>query len=331
MPQDEITALLIARAREGKCVVRLKGGDPYIFGRGGEEAEALAAAKIPFEVVPGVSSIVAAPNYAGIPLTHREHCSSFTVLPATAIRRTRRRRCITSKSPKFPAPRSCSWARKIWRLDQIAHRARDVAGNAGGHHPMGHAGKTKIRFRHAGDDRETGGKKKILAARADRHRRRGEAAREIELVRKRPLFGQRIVVTRRVGTGGGTFRANGSRSWARTSWKCRRSKSRPTETDAIVDALLELNSYDWLVFTSANGVTAFFDIFFKRFQDMRDIGGARIAAVGPATAAKLRELHLQVDLTPDEFTAQKMAEAFAKFEIRREREDVPAARRGGEP
>ena len=79
MPQEEIIALLIARAREGKCVVRLKGGDPYIFGQGGEEAEALAAAKIHFEVVPGVSSVVAAPNYAGIPLTHREHCSSFTV------------------------------------------------------------------------------------------------------------------------------------------------------------------------------------------------------------------------------------------------------------
>src|SRR5437016_4068968 len=79
IPQEEITALLIARAREGKCVVRLKGGDPYIFGRGGEEAEALAAARIPFEVVPGVSSISAVPNYAGIPLTHRDHTSNFTV------------------------------------------------------------------------------------------------------------------------------------------------------------------------------------------------------------------------------------------------------------
>jgi len=77
--QEQINDLMIAKAREGKIVVRLKGGDPYIFGRGGEEAEALAAAKISFEVVPGVSSIVAAPNYAGIPLTHREHCSSFTV------------------------------------------------------------------------------------------------------------------------------------------------------------------------------------------------------------------------------------------------------------
>jgi len=75
---------MIARARKGKCVVRLKGGDPYVFGRGGEEAEALAAAGIPFEVVPGVSSIVAGPNYAGIPLTHRDHCSSFTVFTGHA-------------------------------------------------------------------------------------------------------------------------------------------------------------------------------------------------------------------------------------------------------
>src|ERR1019366_5939692 len=77
--QEQINSLMISKARDGKTVVRLKGGDPYVFGRGGEEAEALAAAKIHFEVVPGVSSIVAAPNYAGIPLTHREHCSSFTV------------------------------------------------------------------------------------------------------------------------------------------------------------------------------------------------------------------------------------------------------------
>jgi len=79
MPQKEITATIIAKAKEGKIVVRLKGGDPFIFGRGGEEAEALVAEKIPFEIVPGVSSITAVPNYAGIPLTHRAHCSSFTV------------------------------------------------------------------------------------------------------------------------------------------------------------------------------------------------------------------------------------------------------------
>src|SRR4051812_44075445 len=80
IPQDELNALLVSKAKEGKTVVRLKGGDPYIFGRGGEEAEELVAAKIPFEVVPGISSIVAGPNYAGIPITHRDHCSTFTVI-----------------------------------------------------------------------------------------------------------------------------------------------------------------------------------------------------------------------------------------------------------
>jgi uroporphyrinogen III methyltransferase/synthase len=92
-------------------------------------------------------------------------------------------------------------------------------------------------------------------------------------------------------------------------------KTVPTsDKQDVVDLLLELNAYDWLVFTSANGVTTFFDFFFKRFQDLRDLGGARIAAVGPATAAKLRELHLQVDLTPDEALGAKIAGAFAKNE-----------------
>src|SRR6187402_940172 len=80
IPQDELNQLLVTKARAGKVVVRLKGGDPYVFGRGGEEAEELADAGIHFEVIPGISSIVAGPNYAGIPLTHRDHCSSFTVL-----------------------------------------------------------------------------------------------------------------------------------------------------------------------------------------------------------------------------------------------------------
>ena len=88
----------------------------------------------------------------------------------------------------------------------------------------------------------------------------------------------------------------------------------PLEKMAIVDALLEINSYEWLIFTSANGVTAFFDMFFKRFQDLRDLGGCRIAAIGPATAAKLRELHLQVDLMPEAANAEKLAKAFKEFQ-----------------
>ncbi len=88
----------------------------------------------------------------------------------------------------------------------------------------------------------------------------------------------------------------------------------PSHKEGLVEALLELNAYDWLVFTSANGVTTFFDYFFRRFQDLRDLGGARIAAVGPSTAARLKELHLQVDLMPPEALGSKVAEALAKFE-----------------
>src|SRR5439155_16641290 len=88
----------------------------------------------------------------------------------------------------------------------------------------------------------------------------------------------------------------------------------PSVREDLVDALLELNAYDWLVFTSPNGVTTFFEYFFRRFHDMRDLGGARIAAVGPATANKLKELHLQVDLMPDEALAANIAEAFTAFE-----------------
>src|SRR5208282_6146260 len=143
---------------------------------------------------------------------------------------------------------------------------------------------------------------------------------------QRPLFGQRIVVTRPLGkdtvSASQNFRDGGTPSLPKRLAELGADVlevptiriTGPTDRNAIVDTLLELNSYDWLVFTSANGVTAFFDLFFKRFQDLRDLGGARIAAVGPATAAKLRELHLQVDLTQDEAVGQKIAKAFAKFE-----------------
>jgi uroporphyrinogen III methyltransferase/synthase len=130
---------------------------------------------------------------------------------------------------------------------------------------------------------------------------------------RRPLFGQRIVVTRareQAGQLSRRLRDHGAQVLEVPTIKL----EPPTRRQELVDALLELNAYDWLVFTSPNGVTKFFEYFFKRFHDMRDLGGARIAAVGPATAAKLKELHLQVDLMPDEALASEIAKAFAKFE-----------------
>jgi uroporphyrinogen III methyltransferase / synthase len=129
----------------------------------------------------------------------------------------------------------------------------------------------------------------------------------------RPLFGNRIVVTR-AGDQAAPFskqlRALGADVLEVPTIKI----EAPLAREALVDAMLELNSYDWLIFTSPNGVTSFFEYFFRQFHDMRDIGGCRIAAVGPATAKKLKELHLQVDLMPDEAMAASIAEAFTEYE-----------------
>ncbi len=314
MPQSEITALIIAKAKEGKTVVRLKGGDPYIFGRGGEEAEALAAEKIPFEIVPGVSSITAVPNYAGIPLTHREHCSSFTVFTghsdsadaATALR--------YDQIAKIPGTKVV-----LMGTEQLEDWTQSLISN-------GMSPQTPIAVIHRGTtgrQKTVAGTLATIAALAAKEKIVPPALTIIgDVVKLRgklnwfeslPLFGQHIVVTRRIEQAG-AFAQKLAELGADVFEVPTIKITTPTEKDAIVDCLLELNSYDWLVFTSANGVTAFFDIFFRRFQDLRDIGGARIAAVGPATAAKLRELHLQVDLTPEEFTGRKIAEAFKKYQ-----------------
>jgi len=327
MPQEEIIAVLIDRARAGKCVVRLKGGDPYIFGRGGEEAEALAAAKIHFEVVPGVSSIVAAPNYAGIPLTHRAHCSSFTVFTghenpadaATDLRYDQIARIPGTKVVLMGTEHLDNWTKSL-----IAH---------------GMSPDTPVAMVHwgtLGKQKSVSGTLAAIAALAAREKIAppvltiiGDVVRlreKLNWFEERSLFGRRIVVTRALGRdsvpASPNFRDGGTPSLPKRLAELGADVlevpairiAAPANHNDIVDALLELNAYDWLVFTSANGVTAFFDLFFKRFEDLRDLGGARIAAVGPATAAKLRELHLQVDLMPDEALGRKIAETLAKFE-----------------
>jgi uroporphyrinogen III methyltransferase/synthase len=310
----ELSRLLLARARTGKTVVRLVEGDPYFFGGGGEEAEQLADAGVPFEVVPGVSSLVAAPNYAGVPLTHREFASQLTLL--------------ADQPDASRAAFGTDWAHvaktpgtKVVRLD--TDRLGQIAEMLVGH---GLAADTPVAIVSGG---ATGRQQSIegtlatiaeLAARA----KIGSAAMAIignvvklraklNWCERRRLFGQRIVVTRareQAGQLSRRLREHGAEVLEVPTIKL----EPPTRRQDLVDALLAINSYDWLVFTSPNGVSKFFEYFFKQFHDMRDIGGARIAAVGPATANKLKELHLQVDLMPDEALASEIAAAFAGFE-----------------
>ncbi len=314
LSQEQLTELMLARARAGKTVVRLKGGDPFVFGRGGEEAEALVAEKIAFEVVPGVSSVVAAANYAGIPLTHRDHCSSFTVFTGhgdahdapTALRYEQIARIPGTKVVLMGMDNLAAWTQSL-----ITHGMNPQTPVA-----VVHRGTT-------GRQKSVAGTLATIAQLAEKAKISPPAiiiAGEVVKLREKlnwfenlPLFGQRIVVTRRTEQAG-SFAARLAELGADVLEVPTIKITEPQEKMAIVDALLEINAYDWLIFTSANGVTAFFDLFFKRFQDLRDLGGARIAAVGPKTAAKLRELHLQVDLQPEEYTGKKIVGAFRKFQ-----------------
>jgi len=315
LSQEELTEVMLRRAQDGKAVVRLKGGDPYVFGRGGEEAELLAAAKIHFEIVPGVSSVVAAASYAGIPLTHRDHCSSFTVFTghsdstddaATALR--------YEQIAKIPGTKVV-----LMGMDNLADWTKSLIAN-------GMAPNLPVAIVHRGT---TGRQKTVAGTLATIAKLAlenkilppaitilGEVVKlrgKLNWFEQKPLFGQRIVITRRTGQAG-SLAARLAELGADVLEVPTIKVTEPSERMALVDALLELNSYEWLVFTSANGVTAFFDLFFKQFKDLRDIGGVRIAAVGPATAARLRELHLQVDLMPEVYVGTKIAAAFKKYQ-----------------
>ena len=314
IPQDELNQLLVTKAREGKTVVRLKGGDPYVFGRGGEEAEQLAKAEIPFEVVPGVSSISAGPNYAGIPLTHREYCSSFTVVTGHEDPAKEETSLDLKQLANIPGTKVVLMG--VDRIRQLADSL--VKHGMSTDTPVG-----MVRWGTTGRQESIEGTLGTIADVVDKAQFKAPAVTvigdvvklrdKLNWAEKRPLFGQRIVVTRTREQASQLSRQLlelGAEVLEIPTIKI----VPPDEKQDLIDAILELNAYDWLIFTSPNGVATFFDYFFKTFDDLRDIGGVRIAAIGPGTAAKLRELHLKVDLMPEEYLTKKIVSAFQGYE-----------------
>ena len=314
IPQDELNQLLVRKAREGKIVVRLKGGDPYVFGRGAEEAEEIAAAQLPFEVVPGISSIVAGPNYAGIPLTHREHCSSFTVITGhedptkggTALDYAQLARSGGTKVVLMGVERIGEIARSLMAAGMSAAT------------PVG-----MIRWGTTGRQQTIEGTLGTIAAVVAEKKFTAPAVtiigdvvklrRKLNWFEQRPLFGRRIVVTRtreQASQLSSQLIEAGAEVLEIPTIKI----ELPDEHVALVEALQGIGEYDWIVFTSPNGVTSFFNHFFKAYEDLRAFGNIRIAAVGPATAAKIKELHLRVDVMPEEYVTRKVAETIHAFE-----------------
>lgn len=312
LSQTEINALLVEKAREGKNVVRLKGGDPFVFARGAEEAKAIVVAGIEFEIVPGITSAIAGPAYAGIPVTHRaenSHVTFFTghedpaktgsaidyaalaklggtqvmLMGVERLASITRRMCEHGVRPDLPVA-LVRWATTgaqqtlVGTLENIAQRAADAGFEAPAVAIFG----------------------EVVSLRKD-----------LNWFEGRPLSGKRIVVTRtrkQAGALSGKLRALGGQVFELPTIRI----ERPSDLREFAELVQDAHTYDWIVFTSANGVEAFFDIFFKLYDDAREIGGARIAAIGPATAQRVKDFRLHVDLQPEEFVAEAIAKAFQK-------------------
>ncbi|MFC1925347.1 uroporphyrinogen-III C-methyltransferase [Chloroflexota bacterium] len=304
MKQDDINALLVEKAREGKKVVRLKGGDPFVLGRGGEEAEALSQNRIYFEVVPGVTSAVAAPAYAGIPVTHRGLASSFAV--------------ITGHEDPAKGESSIDWEKLATGVDTLVFLMG--LGNLSPiveeliHH--GRSPATPVALIREGcrpiQETVTGTLADIVAKAAEREIKPpvvivvGEVAGLREKLRwfdNRPIFGKSILVTR--------ARHQASALSSLLLEKGAQPVEMPViqinpvpDTDELDKAILNLGTYHWIVFTSVNGVEAFFNRLHALKLDTRWLKGSKIGTMGPATAAALRENGLYPEYVPEIYTSQ---------------------------
>lgn len=304
LPQEEITRLVIERARRGQVVVRLKGGDPFIFGRGGEEAEALVGAGIPYEVVPGVTSAIAVPAYAGIPLTHRDLASSVAFVTGRPAR----------EGPGIDW-RALAGMGTVIFLMGVSRLAEIVEGLVG----HGRAPETPVALIRLGtwpvQETVTGTLHDIVEKAATVRPPAiivvGEVVRLRDLLawfEEKPLFGRRIVVTR-AREQQSDF-AELLEEYGAEVIECPTIAIHPPEEWKALDHSLEhLGSYQWVIFTSANGVRNFVGRLRDRGGDLRALHGIRVATIGPATAAALAEAGIRADVVPDEYRAEAILEA----------------------
>jgi uroporphyrinogen III methyltransferase / synthase len=328
MPQEEINSLLVELGRAGKTVMRLKGGDPYVFGRGGEEALALVGAGIPFEVVPGVTSGIAAPAYAGIPVTHRGISASVAF--------------VTGHEDPTKDHSDVDWNRIANGAETLVlymgvGRLREISSEliSAGRSPD--TPVAVVRWGTIPEQRTVTGTLEDIADRVAEANLKPPAItvvgdvvslREagLDWYERRPLFGRRIVVTRaRVQAGGLSVELE--RLGAEVL-EFPTIEIRPPEDFEPLDAAIrDLDSFSWLIFTSVNGVEAFVRRLAHLGLDLRAVPrGAKIAAIGPTTAQKIREAGLRVDVVPKEFRAEALIEEVTGDSLVGQKILIPRAR-----
>jgi uroporphyrinogen III methyltransferase / synthase len=309
LPQDQINQLLVDEAKSGRLVVRLKGGDPFVFGRGGEEAEELAAAGVPFEVVPGISSAIAGPGYAGIPVTHRSHATSVTLVTAHEAD-------SGSTGIKWEALAQLDgtivFMMGFANLPTIVHRLME-------HGMSPQRGCAVISKATRPDQRTVAGTLhniELLVKEA----KLGTPAlivvgdvvqlhETIDWFESRPLFGKRVVVTR-AREQASELRRLLEDSGAHVLQFPTIEIAPPEPFDAL-DRAID-TKYDWLVFTSTNGVQFFFERLFAKGKDVRALAGTKVAAIGQATAEELRKRGLAPDVVPERYISSELLPLLAE-------------------
>ncbi|HYC90242.1 MAG TPA: uroporphyrinogen-III C-methyltransferase [Thermoanaerobaculia bacterium] len=303
LPQEQINQLLIAEAKKGKSVVRLKGGDPFVFGRGGEEAEELLAAGVPVEIVPGISSSIAGPAYAGIPVTHRAYATSVTLVTAHEAD-------SGSTGIKWPALAQLDgtivFMMGFANLPAICHKLIE-------HGMSGDRGCAVISKATRPDQRTIAGTLRNIEARVAEAKLETPALivvgdvvqlhETLNWFESKPLFGKRVVVTRAREQASELKRLLED-AGAQVLQFPTISIAPPASWDSL-DRVIQ-SRYDWLVFTSSNGVAAFFERLFALGKDVRALAGTKIAAVGASTAADLRARGVSPDVVPERFISTEL-------------------------
>ena len=328
MPQEEINALLVELGRAGKTVVRLKGGDPYVFGRGGEEALDLTRAGLPFEVVPGVTSGIAAPAYAGIPVTHRGLSTSVAFVTGHED--------PTKVEPDVDWKKLANGAETlvlymgVGRLAEISFEL--VSAGREPETPV-----ACVRWGTRSEQMTVTGTLENIAERVAEANLKPPAITVVgdvvalrdeglDWYERLPLFGRRVVVTR-ARTQAGELSRELETLGAEVFEFPTIEIQPPEDFRPLDDVIRELDSFDWIVFTSVNGVEAFVERLRHHGLDLRAVPRrAKVAAIGPATAHRVEEAGLRVDVTPEEYRAEALIGALKGDSLVSKRVLIPRAK-----
>lgn len=314
LSQEGIENLIVEQCKTGKMLCRLKGGDPYVFGRGGEEGQTLYKHGIPFEVVPGISSAIAVPNYAGIPVTHRDHVSAVTIL--TGHEDPTKPESSLNWSAIANTPGTLIFLMGVKQLGEICQKLIT----------NGKSAKTPIALVEWGtrpNQRSIRGTLENIAERVAQQQFKPPCVTiigdvvglqdELNWFEKLPLFGKTIVITRareQASTLRQQLELLGANVIEFPTIRIRAN----TNSSELKPYLDQVQSYDWLIFTSPNAVTLFQKALLENQQDWRVLGKAKIAVIGPATRDVLMQAGIQADLLPGKFVAESLFASLEKAE-----------------